>query len=138
MTINNLKQRLLKVFKEKRKSEINGHYVYKKILPYLFTCNQGEYLLKKETKGSKSKQKEFSYSNTGYHQLLWQGFPLPCRRTLIRRISHIKFKSGISDEIFDFFEQKVTDFTDEINRPFSLALDELSIEGGAMFDPQTK
>ena len=76
-----------------------------------------EYLLKKEMKVNKLRPNEwsnstikktlhlkFTYGNTGYDELLRQGFPLSCRRTLSSRIGRIKFKPGILDEIFDFLK----------------------------------
>ena len=81
---------------------------------------------------------KFACGNTGYDELLRQGFPLPSRRTLSRRIEHIKFRPGISDEIFSYLEHKVSNVLNIIDRECSAVIDEVTIVGGKMFDLQTK
>ena len=80
---------------------------------------------------------KFTCGNAGYDELLKQGIPLPSRRTLNRRIEHIKFEPGISDEMFHYLEKKVGPLTDT-DKECSLAVGEVSIEDGRMYDPQTK
>ena len=59
-------------------------------------------------------------------------------RTLSRRIDDIKFKPGISDQMFEFLEHKVAHFQSDADREGSVGFDEVAIDGGRMFDSQTK
>lgn len=63
---------------------------------------------------------------------------MPSRRTLTRKIDHIKFKPGISDEMLEYLKYKVANFENDRDRECFIALDEISILGRKMFDPQMK
>lgn len=146
-----LKSRLNKVVKEKRRLVSEKHSTYKAILLTLFTEDQINHLIKQQRAEGKSKvtkwsnttvkkalRLKFACGTAGYEELLKQGFPFPSRRTLTRKIEHIKFKPGISDEMLKYLEYKVANFKNDRDRECSIALDEISILGGKMFDPQTK
>ena len=103
--INTLKIRLQKVISEKKKLERDRQATYKNVLTSLFTQDQIRNLILQQRSDGKPKRikwsnatikkalrLKFACGNTGYDELLRQGFPLPSRRTLSRRIEHIKFR----------------------------------------------
>ncbi|XP_065280812.1 THAP domain-containing protein 1-like [Dermacentor albipictus] len=47
----------------------------------------------------KALQLKFACGGTGYDLLIEQGYPLPSRRTLCRRLQHLSFKPGVLHEI---------------------------------------
>lgn len=76
---------------------------------------------------------KFSCGNNGYNELLRQDYPLPSLRTLQRKLHHIKFDSGILDEVFQFMKIKVQNFESH-ERDCMLVLDEMAITPGYIFD----
>ncbi|XP_025155113.1 uncharacterized protein LOC112588667 [Harpegnathos saltator] len=56
--------------------------------------------------------------------------PLPCERTLRRKLEHIQFEEGICDDIFKLLEDKISQFQDVRERDCILVLDEMSIAPG--------
>ena len=81
---------------------------------------------------------KMSCGSSGYKELLNQNIPLPSERTLRRKLEHINFEPGISDEIFDVLQEQVSQFTDDRERDCMLAIDEMSITAGEQVDPFTK
>lgn len=67
----------------------------------------------------------FSCGITSYEELRRQKFSLPGLRTLQRKIENFKFESGISDDIFNFFKLKVSNWG-KIDKECCLIFDEIS------------
>ncbi|XP_025268115.1 uncharacterized protein LOC105251607 isoform X2 [Camponotus floridanus] len=61
----------------------------------------------------------------------------PSVRTLQRTIEHIKFESGILDEVFDMLKYAVEGMS-ENEKDCMIAADEMAIKAGLVFDPSTK
>lgn len=74
---------------------------------------------------------------SGYQELLQQKMPLPSLRTLQRRLETLKFESGISNEMFDFLQLKVSS-QKNIDRECGLIIDEMSITPKHVYDTSTK
>lgn len=64
--------------------------------------------------------------------------PLPSLRILQRRLENLKFESGISNEMFDFLQLKVSFFQNNIDRKCGLVIDEMSITPKHVYDSSTK
>lgn len=47
---------------------------------------------------------KLTYGNNGYEKLLQQRMPLPSLRTLQRKLENLKFRSGISNNMFKFLK----------------------------------
>lgn len=76
---------------------------------------------------------KFLCRQNGYNQLLKLKLPFPSLRTLSDRISSLKFKYGIFDDIIEFLGVKITSFK-EIHKIGSLSIDEMSIVEGLQYD----
>ncbi|XP_070531340.1 uncharacterized protein [Cardiocondyla obscurior] len=79
----------------------------------------------------------FTCGVSGYEELRRQHFPLPGLRTLQRKIEHFKYDSGISDDVFNFFKAKISNWS-EIDKECCLVFDETSISSGRSFDTSSQ
>ncbi|KAJ3640491.1 hypothetical protein Zmor_003785 [Zophobas morio] len=80
---------------------------------------------------------KFTCGNNGYQQLMKEKIPLPSLRTLSRRLEHLKFDSGILDEVFSFLKIKV-DIMTEHEKDCVIVLDEMAISSSNVFDNSSK
>lgn len=116
------------------------------LLKQLFNDDQIRALMRPSSRGhmwsndtiKKALRLKYACGSSGYEELLKQKYPLPCERTLQRKLENIQFQEGICDDIFKLLEDKVTQFKDVRERDCSLVLDEMSIVPGQQFDPSTQ
>ena len=85
----------------------------------------------------KAYQLKFACGVSGYKELLKQGFPLPSLRTLRNKLENWKFKSGDTNEVFEFLKIKVSQFKSSLDKDCLLVIDEISITPGACYDNAT-
>ncbi|XP_077512561.1 uncharacterized protein LOC144123634 [Amblyomma americanum] len=78
-------------------------------------------------------QLKFACGSTGYDLLIEQGYPLPSRRTLCRRLQHLSFKPGVLHEILSAMQTKISSMKD-IEKDCILFLDEMEIRSGIELD----
>lgn len=142
--INNLKTKLKKAEEELKQSHLD-------ILKGFFNNDQLEYLHKKKItpKGKTFKIKwsdatiikglklKFSCGTSGYNDLR-QHLPLPGIRTLQRSVEHIKFDSGILNDVFKYLKSKVAAFKHKQQGDCCLLLDEMAITKGDPWDSLRK
>jgi hypothetical protein len=103
--------------------------------------DQRSALSKKSTRGSKwssvtvknALKLHFACGPSGYKELLCQRYPLPSHRTLLRSMQHVRFDSGILNEVFHYLAIKTSSMKAE-ERECCLTLDEMSIAAGVDFD----
>ncbi|XP_018314209.1 uncharacterized protein, partial [Mycetomoellerius zeteki] len=119
---------------------------YKKGLKEIFNEDQIKALLTKKRRTrnwlnetiKRALRLRFTCGNNGYEELLQQKMPLPSLRTLQRRLEDLKFKSGISKEMFDFLQFKVSSFQNDTDRECGIVIDEISITPKRVYDSSTK
>ncbi|KYN28500.1 hypothetical protein ALC57_02080 [Trachymyrmex cornetzi] len=70
-------------------------------------------------------------------ELIRQGQPLPCLRTLQRKIENFKFTPGISETMFEFLSNKKPYFESEKDLECGLIFDEMSITPKRSYNPST-
>lgn len=80
----------------------------------------------------------FACGNSGYQELLNQGYPLPSIRTLTRKLENLKFEPGLIDEVFDFLNIKISHFKKDTDKDCILILDEMCITSGIFYDNSSK
>lgn len=77
------------------------------------------------------------WETQGYSDFVTK-FPIfPSVRTLQRAVEHMKFESGILKEVFDVLQCQVPHMTLQ-ERYCMIALDEMAIKPGEMYDPSSK
>lgn len=70
-------------------------------------------------------------------ELIKQNIPLPCLRTLRKRLEHLQFNDGIDDQIFEYLKLKVDGFKDNNDKECMLTLDEMAILPRTSYDVST-
>ena len=66
-----------------------------------------------------------------YEDLIKDGYPLPCVRTLQKRTEHLKFDPGVFDDVIKMMGEKITNTNSKFERFFTLALDEVALKSGS-------
>lgn len=144
---NVLKKHIKRLTQMKNNSKTQHNYVkLKSSLKQIFNDDQIEALERRSSRGhkwsndtiKKALRLKFSCGSSGYQELLKEKLPLPCERTLRRKLESIQFEEGICDDIFKLLEDKVAQFKDVREKDCSLVLDEMSIAPGQQFDPSTQ
>ncbi|XP_018365002.1 PREDICTED: uncharacterized protein LOC108762480 [Trachymyrmex cornetzi] len=143
---NVLKKHIKRLTQMKNNSKTQHNYVkLKSSLKQIFNDDQIEALERRSSRGhkwsndtiKKALRLKFSCGSSGYQELLKEKLPLPCERTLRRKLESIQFEEGICDDIFKLLQDKVAQFKDVREKDCSLVLDEMSIAPGQQFDPST-
>ncbi|XP_011873451.1 PREDICTED: uncharacterized protein LOC105565121, partial [Vollenhovia emeryi] len=143
---NMLKKHIKRLTRIKNNSKDQNYVRLKLALKQIFNDDQIEALMRRSSRGhmwsndtiKKALRLKFSCGSTGYQELLKENLPLPCERTLRRKVENIQFQEGICDDIFKLLKDKVAQFKDVREKDCSLVLDEMSITPGQQFDPSTQ
>lgn len=114
-------------------------------LQHLFGKDQLYFLKHASMKGTKwetqtvrrALQLYLSCGRGGYECLRNQGYPLPCIRTLQKRMESFKFDAGILEDVFPLLKSKIGCMKPE-ERHGVLLIDEMAIKPGLEFDPSTE
>jgi len=109
-----------------------------------FRQDQITAMLRKSTRGMKSEPEtlkdalvlKMKCGTDGYDEVR-KILPFPRARALQSQVHHIKFESGISEEVFQMIPAFVKNLKEE-EVECMLALDEMNIAPTQMFDPSTK
>jgi len=107
-------------------------------------CDQVKALRRKSNRGAQWNKEtvknglklHFACGPSGYKELLMQKYPLPSPRTLRRCIQHVRFESGILDEVFQYLEVKTSAMAAQ-ERDCVPTLDEMAIKPSVEFDKRT-
>lgn len=145
-SVNVLKKHIKRLTQMKNNSKTPNYLRLESLLKQLFNDDQIRALMRPSSRGhmwsndtiKKALRLKYACGSSGYEELLKQKYPLPCERTLQRKLENIQFQEGICDDIFKLLEDKVTQFKDVRERDCSLVLDEMSIVPGQQFDPSTQ
>lgn len=142
---NRSKHELQKRIKKlRKKSNLQDQKLISSI-KQIFNDDQIEVLMYRSSRGriwsndtiKKALKLKFACGSSGYQELLKEKLPLPCERTLRRKLENIKFEEGICEDIFKLLKDKVAEFKDVRERDCMLALDEMAIAPGQQFDSST-
>lgn len=141
-----LKKHIKRLTQMKNVAKNQNDLRLKSSLKQMLNDDQIEALMRPSSRGrmwsndtiKKALRLKFSCGSAGYQELLKQKLPLPCERTLRRKLENIQFQEGICDDIFKLLEDKVDIFKDDRERDCLLVLDEMSITPGQQFDPSTQ
>lgn len=147
--LSSMKKRIhnLELENNKLSSKPDGYYL--EILQSMFTEDQIRALEIKKYGGKrvqewssktikKALKTKFTCGRNGYEELLnGQNLPLPCLRTLRKKLEALNFEPGILEEIFTLLAEKIKTFPDESAKDCGLYLDEMAITAGRFHDPQT-
>ncbi|XP_071576118.1 uncharacterized protein [Temnothorax nylanderi] len=145
-SVNVLKKHIKRLTQMKNNSKTQNYLRLESSLKQLFNDDQIRALMRSSSRGhmwsndtiKKALRLKYACGSSGYKELLKQKHPLPCERTLQRKLESIQFQEGICDDIFKLLEDKITQFKDVRERDCLLVLDEMSIVPGQQFDPSTQ
>jgi len=118
-----LKKHIKRLTQMKNDAKNQNYLRLKSLLKQMFNADQIEALMRQSSRGcmwsndtiKKALRLKFFCGSAGYQELLKQKLPLPCERTLCRKLENIEFQEEICDT-FKLLEDKVEIAKDDRER----------------------